>query len=311
MEFNKQSTNGLIKQGLAPSTIDVYKRSMLRLRREKPGRGQELPPGGVYKLSLPLLKDVEGNLQVIRTWALGSQRSALSALVNLSKITNTTNSSDMVRRYNEELSRVRAAETLEAMDNNANNVDNIKPYNQYVDVDKVMKNPSNDKRTEKVNDFRKVLLSIYKNLPPLRTSEVSDMSYSSDDPNYVDMQNNNIVIRDHKSSKLMGNRTIHMNQELIDVIKAHHDKYPSDVYLFQDYEEPRPMSYVRMSQIITKLMGATPSQLRKSYISTYVPKMTKEQRIKTANAMGHTINTQELSYKTSIEQPEYNIYTNP
>jgi integrase len=303
MEFKDTTSRALLKLGLSPSSIDIYKRSLARLRREKPGKGRRLNQNGLYTLSPPLLKDIAGNKAIFEKWPLGSQRSLLSGIINLLKISKMKDKGELINEYNQILSNVRANETLEAMEDNKTNIHDIKTYDHYIKQaeDKNEKDQPKQEKDVRPLELRELLVTLYKNMPPLRTSELSTLSYNEKDPNYIDLSNKKIVIRNHKSSKVMGHRTIPLNDDLVEHLQNEMDAYPRDRYLFQYPGKDKPIGYVRLSQIIKELFTVSPSELRKAYISTYVPSMTIGERVKTANEMGHTIGTQELSYRTSIE----------
>ena len=140
-------------------------------------------------------------------------------------------------------------------------------------------------------------------IPPLRQQDliglkiVENMGLTKDkSENVIVMRGNRMIIKDHKTSKHHGAKSIILPSPLMKEVKRYLKALDTDV-LFE-------MSTSAFTRRMIKLFGCSTSTFRKAYVSKMTPSMTAEQRAKTAEIMGHRISTSLVSYTKDLKKDE-------
>jgi hypothetical protein len=136
----------------------------------------------------------------------------------------------------------------------------------------------------KPDSVEHLLLSLYVDIPPRRALDYTNMKMVDDGiNNYCDMKNKKFIFRKYKTAKTMGEQSEPIPEDLYQIIKAHHDKIPSEYLLGKAYKSPD------ITKILNKIFKSKVSvnMLRHIYLSDKYGSQQKEMQ-SDALAMGHS-----------------------
>ena len=143
-----------------------------------------------------------------------------------------------------------------------------------------------------------ILLSVFVLIPPRRSQDYTELklrSYDINEDNYFDSKRKAFVFNKYKTKKTYGQQIVHLPTNLLKLINRWSKINPHDHLLFDS--KGGPLSPSRLTIKLNNIFGKniSSSMLRHIYISEKVladaPKI--REREKVAEAMGHSINTQE------------------
>ena len=143
-----------------------------------------------------------------------------------------------------------------------------------------------------------ILLSVFVLIPPRRSQDYTELklrSYDVNEDNYFDPKRKAFVFNKYKTKKTYGQQIVHLPTNLLKLINRWSKINPHDHLLFDS--KGGPLSPSRLTIKLNNIFGKniSSSMLRHIYISEKVladaPKI--REREKVAEAMGHSINTQE------------------
>lgn len=132
----------------------------------------------------------------------------------------------------------------------------------------------------------------------LRPSELRTMLIVDDNVNnYFDIANKRMYIRQHKNDKLNGIRIINNVPDMIvKYVTAYHTRYPG-ISVMIPTTTGKVQYSSKFTERVQKTTGAQPSLLRTIFVSDVASKMKDEERVLTAQNMGHTFMTSRMVYQ--------------
>lgn len=139
--------------------------------------------------------------------------------------------------------------------------------------------------------LKKLILGLYAYMPILRTEEWTSLKHyegEKDVGNYINMKEWIIVIKEYKTSETYGERRLKIPEELRGIMVK------SGEYLLM--KGGRRVSSLELRRILKSELGISNNELRRMYISETVPYLTKIERMKLCEKMGHSIEMQEFVY---------------
>lgn len=151
--------------------------------------------------------------------------------------------------------------------------------------------------------LKNICLLLYSLVPALRLEDwtslrvnraSSSKSIDTNLENYINLTTGTVSFTHYKTSDSHGLRTFKLPSTVIKALKEWVTLSNGDYLLTKEDGsklETNDLLY------ILKAEGLSASELRKTYISESVPDMTMKQRHKLANIMGHSIETQEFTYR--------------
>ena len=122
----------------------------------------------------------------------------------------------------------------------------------------------------------------------------------NDAPNNLNLETGVWTIRDYKTEKNYGERTLELSQKTCELIKTARTRFHiTSKYLFtplKDRSGP-PMSQTNFSKFIRRHIGVGTNHLRNLYVSHKLDEgVSRNQRQEMAEVMGHGVNTQIMTY---------------
>ena len=161
-------------------------------------------------------------------------------------------------------------------------------------------------------DFELQFLFMITDIAPFRSQDYISVSFSKLTPNFVDLQNKQIIYTEGKVQS--SNRVVKLPPRVYDIIKANKDKYDRN-WLFPTLNKPseKAMSVDTFTRFLNQLFNApiSTTMLRNIFVSHYEDiKMPKQERIEKAELMGHTYQTSQMVYtklsdeKLKTEKPK-------
>jgi hypothetical protein len=157
-------------------------------------------------------------------------------------------------------------------------------------------------KVEKQNEWNDVLthicLCFYTYLPPLRHGEIASLSFSNEHDNWIDFENNNLVIRNHKTVSTYGCKKIDMPTGLREELLRHRDRIYSEWVFCQFADREKRVVDNKINDILQRALGKGIGSriLRSVYVSTVLNTANAVYREEVARIMGHSINTQTTIY---------------
>lgn len=144
-----------------------------------------------------------------------------------------------------------------------------------------------------------LLLSLYTYIPPQRGqvyySALIDPPSNKRNTNYIDTANKEIVIKEHKTKKSFGTRTIALPQPLLKVIKEWQRINPCYDYHLICNNNNEKMSAQSYTTFLNKIFDKPIStdQLRKLYVTNIIKtrELTKDEIKDLAKSLGHSVTT--------------------
>ena len=188
----------------------------------------------------------------------------------------------------------------------------VKDWSSLADAESI----TNDKAIEKINEIDfdaikanieltndptdRLMMTFYSHLPPLRQQDYSNLLITSKedkDQNHINMKKKLLVIYNHKTDRIHGQKVIPLPQTVIDEIKRYTTQTKTD-RIFN-------ISSSGFTRRMTRLFGCSTGTFRKAYITQKSPHMNSQQLADLAYIMGHKISTSVISYKKT------HIHTEP
>lgn len=179
----------------------------------------------------------------------------------------------------------------------------ITKYNEYNLAIQPLINKLPKNKNELITFQRYIILLIYTQIPPLRCQEYLDAIINNDVPgkNTIDLINKKFIVKHHKTVNSHGIKIIDLPEIVITRIKEWQQFNGYRDYLFISLNKNAPMDRICLLQQFHKIFEPYkigPTMLRKIYISEILTwNISMDERKKIANIMGHTIETQEFTYK--------------
>lgn len=132
----------------------------------------------------------------------------------------------------------------------------------------------------------------------LRPSELRTMLIVDDKVNnYFDIANKKMYIRQHKNDKLNGVRIIdNVPDIIVKYVSLYHDRYPGLTVMIPT-TTGKVQFINKFTERVQKTTGVQPSILRTIFVSDVASKMEDEERVLTAQNMGHTFITSRMVYQ--------------
>ena len=172
------------------------------------------------------------------------------------------------------------------------------------EIDKIMKVDFDKIRAEvktEQDPTNRLIKAFYSGMiPPVRQQDLLNLRVclTKDEKemegNYLNISKGEMVIREHKTKRTHGAKTIKLPKELCDEVRAYMLRHATHT-LF-------PFSTGAFNHRMTRMFGFGCNVLRKAYISKYTPTMSAEQLYECSQAMGHRISTQMVSYRKMIQR---------
>lgn len=148
------------------------------------------------------------------------------------------------------------------------------------------------------DEVSKLIVSLYAYMPALRGEEwVSLRLWNSQDDlkeNWINIEQGYIVIHQYKTMKTYGVRKIPVPTELLKIIRKYCATHRGTFMIMNGNDE---MSTKKFEYILKRELGISTTELRRIYISSVVPHLTKVERLKLSILMGHSMEMQEFVYK--------------
>jgi len=169
-----------------------------------------------------------------------------------------------------------------------------------------------------------LLLALYTIVPPLRGEEYYatrvkrckkkefEKCVESDDYNFYDMTNGNLVIKNYKTQRAYGTRIIKFPPRLKKIIKDWIENFgDGSEWLIPAYNDKgKHITQQAFTETLFRVFSPykiSSSMLRKIYISDCVKRMNGVKRQEIARIMGHSLQMQEFVYKKKHKKNKENI----
>lgn len=172
-------------------------------------------------------------------------------------------------------------------------------YDKVSEVYHSLKEKLKEGRTWRLNTEFK-LASLYYHLPPIRQGEYVTLTIDGSGKNNIDLENKVMIIREYKTKKHYGDRTINLPDPLVDDLLLVVNR--NSKYLFQQKGDLEKHIIVNTAKdILTDIFGVSTQILRNVYVSDIVSKRPAEEREEICKIMAHSIETQ-MFYYSSLDE---------
>ncbi len=152
--------------------------------------------------------------------------------------------------------------------------------------------------------LRWYIVCLYTYIVPLRQQDFINTRFTdSGFNNFMDLENKKLIIKNYKTFKNHGIRTINICDELIEIIKEYRIKFNNTDLMVRKVGGDKPMTNTGIGMFLKNIFGFSSSMLRKIFISQKVhdENMNVENRKKTALNMGHSLISQQFDYSRFSE----------
>jgi hypothetical protein len=160
-----------------------------------------------------------------------------------------------------------------------------------------------------------LVLNLYYLIPPLRNDYVGCMVvetlpfFIDTTKNYIILSQKKLLLNRYKTQKHYGNKEIELSDQLLDIVKEYmvtrtrlySELINNNELLLTKYL--KPMNQVNLTQFLNKIFKkkVSSTMLRKSYISSkYESEHSVNQMEADARTMGHSVGTQQSTYRKMI-----------
>lgn len=154
------------------------------------------------------------------------------------------------------------------------------------------------------NSIKLIMLTILKNIPPLRNEDyaTTQIVYKDSpkikDKNRLIIREKKWILKDFKTKKSINERVFDVPTDVIDAIKKVKAIYPDYTYIFPKITNiKKPAITQSVTNFLKRMLGGGVQILRKIYISDMIDKgANADDRKKTANIMGHSAKQAMFNY---------------
>jgi len=278
----------LLKKGFKQSSVNTY---ICKIKRVMRGLFEDMEP------KISALK--KSHQQVIDYLSKDEYKNSNIKKVHLIAISHLFSIYNI--STNEFDKQIKDWTTLADAENVANTNEAVNEKIASIDFEAIK---ANIEITTDPND--RLMMTFYSYLPPLRQQDYCNLITSNKpikDTNHINMKNRLLVIVNHKTDKIHGEKLIALPDPVIDEIKRYIKMTKSTTLL--------PFSSSAFTKRMTRLFGCSTSTFRKAYVSQKSPKMNSQELAHLAYIMGHKISTSVMVYRKGIVYGEPELKPDP
>jgi hypothetical protein len=288
-----------IRGNRADATYTLYKSMLTKLFREK---------FNTDKYSVALLKDTKNVIDYLASQNVWTQKLISLALVIALRADKVDKC--IIDEYGKRAREARIIDTTERIGRAATQKE-AELFINWCDIIKLREEFKNelDNKSDTLTDnkytrlfMKYVILCLFTMIPPQRGQIFYNCSFgdasTNNGRNVIDLKRKLLVIREHKTQRSYGERTLALPTKLITVLKDWYDHVGKGSILRS--ANNKPMSSSSFTQFMNTIFDASVStdMLRKIYVSYMIndENIDDKERERLAYDMGHSVFQQEFTY---------------
>jgi hypothetical protein len=289
MEWNTFEAKLKAGKHYKPATLKVFLYAVKKISRELFGHADRLKIGDfrqINKIKEFILKQ-NLNVQKIMASAVNSMFRHLKVYPQLGKKYKTL-FNEIAKKVDNERKYAEPTEREAKM---------FKPWDEVIAKREELRKAYEDAKYSRRALYNYYIASLFTMIPPNRPSEyvsavVKPRTLKTFKANYYSMAEHKLYLTDYKTFALYGKKVVEFPDELHALVVAMKCKH-----LLPKVEKDEQNTNVNVCQCMRRLLGLTPGMLRKIYISHVIDQNTApDERKRIAQAMSHSLDTQEMIY---------------